>query len=217
MLRGPRPSAAPRRRFEWFACRGRRLRFVLVPGCKQLGSQVFPSTPVVRAWSAFRVRHPVHHRSGARGARRPAAGRWPFPRPVMTFPGPVSWAGGSSRTELFGEAGAFTPGGANPPGLCRARGLGRHLHRRELRGVREVTRCRGALVRRPQRRWVAGRPSSAARQGAVLPEEQPVGRCPTVTEVAASSTRGPAGVVPARSAAGSCRRPKPAASPAVLG
>ncbi len=38
-----------------------------------------------------------------------------------------------------------------------------------------------------------------------------MGRCPAVTEVAASSTRGPAGVVPACSAAGCCRRPKPAA------
>jgi hypothetical protein len=128
----------------------------------------------------------------------------------MTFPSPVSWAGGSSRTKLVGDSGTFVPEWANPPDLLRRQGLGLHLHRRcseELRGD-ALPRCVGPKTGAP---IVAGRSTSAARQGAVLPGEQPVGRCPTVTEVTASPTRGPAGVVPAFSAADARCRPKPAA------
>jgi hypothetical protein len=116
-----RATPGRRRRFEWYAQRGWRRRLVLLPGLQAAWRAGLPVVSGPSSEVGLQGPAPVSVTEvSGRGARLPAAGRGPFPRPVLTLLRPVSWRSGSSRTELVGESGAGAPGEGEPswPSPC---------------------------------------------------------------------------------------------------
>jgi hypothetical protein len=157
------------------------------------------------AGGTFRDRRRPAHRSELPCARCWGAVRGPSPRSVMALAVlfPVQLTFTASPAALPECSDVNRPLLAFACFLCLADELGRHLpHRRPPKGSCVRVHARPLLVRRR-----AGRschPSSSASEEAVLPGEQPLGRCPGPAPEGAgpSPSRGPAGGCPVR-----CRSP----------